>query len=107
VFSKKAVELTTCSLPFFVKGLQARHSSGPQLTFTFGEEKRHMKTQVEFRSDKFPPYDGEQEEINPGLWDKRLAGYLQNNLTHYGVKVTGIGSENCGWMVNRMWSSAG
>jgi len=58
-----------------------------------------MKTQVEFRSDKFPPYDGEQEEINPGLWGKRLAEYLQNNLAHYGVKVTGIGSEDWGWMV--------
>jgi len=58
-----------------------------------------MKTQVEFRSDKFPPYDGEQKEINPGLWGKRLAEYLQNNLAHYGVKVTGIGSEDWGWMV--------
>ena len=32
-----------------------------------------MKTQVEFRSDKFPPYEGEEEQINPGLWGKRLA----------------------------------
>ena len=24
-----------------------------------------MKTQVEFRSSKFPAYDGEQEQINP------------------------------------------
>ncbi len=32
-----------------------------------------MKTQVEFRSSKFPPYDGEHEQINPGLWGKRLA----------------------------------
>jgi len=35
-----------------------------------------MKTQVEFRSSKFPPYEGEQEQINPGLWGKRLAEYL-------------------------------
>jgi hypothetical protein len=34
-----------------------------------------MKTQVEFRSSKFPPYGGEQEQINPGLWGKRLAEY--------------------------------
>jgi hypothetical protein len=27
-----------------------------------------MKTQVEFRSSKFPPCEGEEEEINPGLW---------------------------------------
>ena len=31
-----------------------------------------MKTQVEFRSAKFPPYEGEEEEINPGLWGRRL-----------------------------------
>ena len=35
-----------------------------------------MKTQVEFRSAKFPPYEGEEEQINPGLWGKRLAEYL-------------------------------
>ena len=32
-----------------------------------------MKTQVEFRSSKFPPYEGEEEQINPGFWGKRLA----------------------------------
>jgi len=32
-----------------------------------------MKTQVEFRSSKFPPYEGAQQQINPGLWGKRLA----------------------------------
>ena len=58
-----------------------------------------MKIQVEFRSDKFPPYDGEEEQINPGLWGKRLAEYLQKNLPHHGVKVTGIGAEDWGWMV--------
>lgn len=26
-----------------------------------------MKTQVEFRSAKFPPCEGEEEHINPGL----------------------------------------
>ena len=58
-----------------------------------------MKIHIEFRSDKFPPYDGEEEEINPGLWGKRLAEYLQDNLPKHGVKVTGIGAEDWGWMV--------
>ena len=58
-----------------------------------------MKTQVEFRSDIFPPYDGEEEEINPGLWGKRLAEYLQENLPHHGINVTAIGAEDWGWMV--------
>ncbi len=58
-----------------------------------------MKTQVEFKSDKFPPYDGEEEQINPGLWGKRLAEYLQENLPQQGLKVTSIGMEDWGWMV--------
>ena len=26
-----------------------------------------MKTHVEFRSDQFPPYEGEADEVNPGV----------------------------------------
>ena len=58
-----------------------------------------MKTLVEFKSDKFPPYNGEEEEINPGLWGKLLAEYLQDKLPHYGLKATSIGVEDWGWMV--------
>ena len=56
-----------------------------------------MKTQVEFRSGKFPPYDGEQEQINPGLWGKRLAEYLRDKLRTDGVKTGDIYSEDWGW----------
>ena len=58
-----------------------------------------MKTHVEFRSDKFPPYDSEEDQINPGVWGKRLAEYLQENLPHQGLKVTSIGMEDWGWMI--------
>lgn len=58
-----------------------------------------MKTQVEFKSDGFPPYDGEEEEINPGLWGRKLAEYLQESLSAHGLNVTGIGAEDWGWMV--------
>jgi len=58
-----------------------------------------MKTQVEFRSDKFPPYDGEEDQINPRVWGKRLAEFLQENLPNQGLKVTSIGMEDWGWMV--------
>ena len=58
-----------------------------------------MKTLVEFKSDIFPPYDEEEEEINPGIWGKKLAEYLQKNLPNHGVKVTSIGAEDWGWMV--------
>src|SRR4051794_5681849 len=64
-----------------------------------GEEKKLMKTQVEFKSNIFPPYDGEEEEINPVLWGKRLAEYLQENLPKHRMKVTCIGADDWGWMV--------
>lgn len=58
-----------------------------------------MKTFVEFRSTKFPPYDGEQEEINPGLWGKRLAEYFVAKLPEHGVQAGGIVLEDWGCYV--------
>jgi len=45
-----------------------------------------MQTQVEFRAAKFPPYEGEEEQINPGLWGKRLAEYLKQQLATQGIE---------------------
>ena len=53
-----------------------------------------MKTQVEFRSSKFPPYDGEEEEINPGLWGKRLAEYLVQKLAERGIETEEMIAED-------------
>jgi hypothetical protein len=39
-----------------------------------------MKTYVEFRSDRFPPEQSEDERINPGIYGKRLAGFLVDGL---------------------------
>jgi len=58
-----------------------------------------MKTEVEFRSNKFPPYEGEEEEINPGLWGKRLAEYLQQKLRTHGIETGEIYAEDWGWAV--------
>src|SRR4051812_22992296 len=58
-----------------------------------------MKTQVEFRSKKFPPYEGEEEQINPGLWGKRLAEYLVQKLSEKGVKPDEIIAEDWGWYI--------
>jgi hypothetical protein len=55
-----------------------------------------MKTHVEFRSDKFPPYEGEEEEINPGLWGKRLTEYLAQKLAERGVATGEIVLEDWG-----------
>jgi hypothetical protein len=52
-----------------------------------------MKTQVEFRSSKFPPYEEEQEQINPGLWGKRLAELLRAETIRKGDQN---GGDNCG-----------
>jgi hypothetical protein len=58
-----------------------------------------MKTQVEFRSSKFPPYEGEEEQINPGLWGKRLAEYLVQKLAERGIETEEIVAEDWGWYV--------
>ena len=56
-----------------------------------------MKTRVEFRSSKFPPYEGEEEQINPGLWGKRLAEYLAQKLAERGIKTEEMVAEDWGW----------
>ena len=56
-----------------------------------------MKTHVEFRSDKFPPYEGEEEEINPDLWGKRLGEYLKEKLQPEGIIVEDLIPEDWGW----------
>jgi hypothetical protein len=58
-----------------------------------------MNTQVEFRSNKFPPYEGEQEQVNPGLWGKRLAEYLVEKLSEKGIKTEPIIAEDWGWYI--------
>lgn len=58
-----------------------------------------MKTHVEFRSDLFPPYPNEEDEINPGCWGKRLAEFIHNGLKERGFDVLEPFAEDWGWMV--------
>jgi hypothetical protein len=58
-----------------------------------------LKTQVEFRSSNFSPYDGEEEQINPGLWGKRLAEYLARKLSEKGIQTEEIAAEDWGWYI--------
>lgn len=44
-----------------------------------------MKTHVEFRSDRFAPYPEEDEQVNPGIWGKRLAEFIATGLKSHGV----------------------
>ena len=59
-----------------------------------------MITHVEFRSDLFPSYENEDQEVNPGLFGKRLAEFLSQKLTEEGFEVEKILAEDWGWMVS-------
>lgn len=58
-----------------------------------------MRTEVRFRSAKFPPYEGEEAAINPGLWGRRLAEYLVAGLRERGIETGEMNSEDWGWYV--------
>ncbi len=58
-----------------------------------------MKTHVKFRSDAFPPYEGEEEEINPGVYGKRLAEFLVRGLENKGFEPLDPVPEDWGWVV--------
>ena len=58
-----------------------------------------MKTHVEFRSDAFPPYADEEEEINPGRYGKRLAEFLVGGLREKEFEPLEPFAEDWGWVV--------
>lgn len=58
-----------------------------------------MKTQFEFCSSNFPPYEGEEEQINPGLWGRRLAEYLVEKLEEKGIATEKMIAEDWGWYI--------
>lgn len=58
-----------------------------------------MKTQFEIRSDKFPPYDDEEDIINPDLWGKRLAEYVVINLPNHNFQTEELIPEDWGWCI--------
>jgi hypothetical protein len=59
-----------------------------------------MHTYVEFRSDRFPAYEGEEAQVNPGLWGKRLAEFLCERLTVEGFRTEQPFAEDWGWRVD-------
>jgi hypothetical protein len=58
-----------------------------------------MKTQVEFRSDKFPAYENEQQHINLGRYGKRVAEFLAAGLRLHGFEPEELIAEDWGWVV--------
>jgi hypothetical protein len=72
-----------------------------------------MQTHVEFRSDRFPPLEGEEELINPDVWGKRLADFLREGLHNQGFETGEPSAEDWGWVVPvlnapfRLWIGCG
>jgi hypothetical protein len=58
-----------------------------------------VKTFVEFRSDRFPSYDGEDQQINPGIFGKRLAEFLSDGLGKEGFEPEELFTEDWGWVL--------
>ena len=58
-----------------------------------------LLTHVEFRSDAFPPYVTESDEVNPGRFGKRLAEFLAQALALQGEAVGEIFAEDWGWVI--------
>ncbi|MEP7008506.1 MAG: hypothetical protein ABI810_21175 [Sphingomonas bacterium] len=64
-----------------------------------------MQTHLEFRSTAFPPYPGEEEEVNPGRYGKRLAEFLVEELPRHAFKVAHLNAEDWGWRINLLHDS--
>ncbi len=58
-----------------------------------------MKSHVEFRSNLFPPYEGEEEQINPGRYGKRVAEFISNGLKSEGFNPEEPIPEDWGWVI--------
>lgn len=58
-----------------------------------------MKTYVEFRSSRFPPYEDGSDEVNPGVFGKRLAEFMKEGLARKGLKPNEIIAEDWGYII--------
>ena len=72
-----------------------------------------MLSHVELRSNAFPAYESEAEEINPGRFGKRLAEFLIEGLKKRGQPVGDLIAEDWGWEIPienaefRLWVGVG
>jgi len=58
-----------------------------------------MRTHLEFLSNAFPRYLDEDEEVNPGVYGKRLAEFLAAQLPRHGFSVSEKFAEDWGWCI--------
>ena len=72
-----------------------------------------MQTHVEFRSDRFPPVEGEDDAGNPGRHGKLLAQFVKRGLDERGLATDEPIAEDWGWCVPvknepfRLWVGCG
>jgi hypothetical protein len=72
-----------------------------------------MMTHVEFRAHNFPPYAGEEEDVTPGRYGKRLADFLVRELQNKGFEPRDPIAEDWGWLIPikndgfRLWIGCG
>jgi hypothetical protein len=59
-----------------------------------------MRTHLEFISTAFPPEPGEDQQVNPGRYGKRLAEFLSEALPRQGFAVSGLYPEDWGWRID-------
>ena len=59
-----------------------------------------MRTHLEFHSTEFAAYPGEEEEINPGRFGKRLAEFLVAELPRTGFEIDNVNAEDWGWRID-------
>ncbi|WP_315745059.1 MULTISPECIES: hypothetical protein [unclassified Bradyrhizobium] len=59
-----------------------------------------MRTHLEFVSTAFPPEPGEDKLVNPGLYGKRFAEFLCEQLPHHGFAVVNMKPEDWGWRID-------
>jgi hypothetical protein len=62
-------------------------------------EGSEVLTHVEFRSNSFPPYEGEDEQINPGIYGERLAEFIRDGLRNEAFEPSEPFSEDWGWVL--------
>ena len=59
-----------------------------------------MRTRFEFRSSSFPALPGEETEVAPGRWGKRLAELLAAGLREEGWTVDELSAASWGWKLS-------
>jgi len=85
--------------PWEVAEVERGGLTGNRASRSRAHEAHFVKTHVEFRSDRFPAYDGEDKQINPGRYGKRLAQFISDGLRTEGFEPQEPVAEDWGWVV--------